>query len=232
MRTLRNRAVLVWSLLSRRAIAAYQRRIRLNPYCSWSGSGRPWNTALDRGYGGWFPVPNLSGGYHGILRQWWEHYGLGNLALLVSENTRVGSVFANRYPETQFVTTDYFPELTSPHQDGTGGCDVIWNLYEEPPAQLQPHSFNSIVCQATVEHLHDPVGVLRRLAGLQSSGGRLYLHSHTPGFEYHGFPNDYLRYWPEWFRDMPLSIPSYSLDELLCLGGHAFAVYQRRVGAS
>lgn len=67
---------------------------------------------IARGVGGWFSVPNLSGGYHGLMRQWWEYYGFGKSCLLVSETIPVRQAFEVSYPGVRFVSTDYFLELS------------------------------------------------------------------------------------------------------------------------
>ena len=123
------------------------------------------------------------------------------------------------------VTTDYYLDLVI----GEAKTDIIWNLYESVPAQLAVFRFNSVICQATMEHLMDPVGVLRKLASLVDSGGYLYLHTHTPLYAYHGLPRDYLRYFPDWFRDITMVIPDIELIELYCSTGHVFAAYRKRV---
>ena len=77
------------------------------------------------------PTPNLSGGYETILKEWWEEYGLGGQCLLVSETSGVQRVFADAYPETAFVCTDYFTDLRADNV-----CDVIWDICTPPPPEL------------------------------------------------------------------------------------------------
>jgi hypothetical protein len=194
----------------------------------WSASGRQWDTSLARGVGGWVAAPNHSQGYHGLLRQWWETYGLGGSCLLVSESRKVSDCFQQLYPETKMVATDYYLDLNSKESE----TDVVWNLYESIPQDLAAMQFHSVVCQATFEHLLDPVGVLRNLTSLLVEGGHLYLHTHTPLFPYHGWPKDYLRFFPEWFRDVSLLIPEIEAIEVCCVAGHAFACYCKHVAAA
>ncbi|WP_345528530.1 class I SAM-dependent methyltransferase [Nocardioides endophyticus] len=166
-------------------------------------------------------VPNVSGFYHGILKGWWEKYGLGENCLLISETHAVGEVFHKRYPDTTFVTTDYFVDL-QPHPT----CDVVWDLCSSSvPDDLR--TMQSVVCQATLEHIQDPVQVMRNLAAVLAPGGMLYVQTHTPAFHYHGYPKDYLRYFPDWFVDICQIVDSLELVELLCIDGHAFAAYRR-----
>jgi SAM-dependent methyltransferase len=126
------------------------------------------------------------------------------------------------------VATDYYLDLSSKESQ----TDMVWNLYEPIPEELATMQFGSVICQATLEHLLDPVGVLRKLAALLADDGHLYLHTHTPLFPYHGWPKDYLRFFPEWFRDVSLLIPEIEVIELCCVAGHAIAAYRRRIGPS
>lgn len=167
-------------------------------------------------------VPNVSGFYHGTLKRFWEQHGLGSSSLLVSETHAVAEVFRKTYPETRFVTTDYFLDL-QPHPT----CDVVWDLCSaEIPDEVR--GMDSIVCQATLEHVLDPVQVMRNLAASLNPDGILYVQTHTPAFHYHGYPRDYLRYFPDWFEDVAAMVGTLELLELLCVDGHAFAVYRKQ----
>ena len=156
----------------------------LSAEVSFSAEGRRWDTDLDGGIGGWVPATNHSHGYHGLLEQWWGTYGLGSSCLLISESCGVRASFESRYPETSFVATDFHFGLGS-HVDET---DVQWDLYEPAPDVLLSTWFGSVVCQATLEHLLDPVGVLRKFADLTDAGGHVFIHTHTPLYAYHGMP--------------------------------------------
>jgi len=198
-------------------------KAEVNPFCSVSPQrGLSYDEARSRFGKGDFLVPNLSGFYHGILRNWWEQYGLGETCLLVSETRAVGRVFRDAWPETRFVTTDYYLDL-QPHPQ----CDLVWNLCSpDVPVEFRG-AFASIVCQATLEHVPDPVQTLRNLATALRPGGMLYVQTHTPAYRYHGYPCDYLRYFPDWFKDVGGVLGTLGLVELLCLDGHAFAAYRR-----
>jgi hypothetical protein len=122
------------------------------------------------------------------------------------------------------IATDYHLDLLS----GEAETDIVWNLYEPVPEYLADTPFGSVLCQATLEHLIDPVGVLRKLSSIVASAGHIYIHTHTPLYPYHGWPRDYLRYFPDWFMDVPLVIPELDVVEVYCVAGHAFAAYRRR----
>lgn len=190
---------------------------------SWSEANRVWNTALDRGIGGWVEAPNHSQGFHGLLAQWWSAYGLGTSCLLVSESTMVREFFSKQWPGTRIVATDFYLDLG----DSQPRTDVVWDLYEPAPEILAATPFDSVICQATLEHLLDPVGVLKRLADLLVEGGRLYLHTHTPLFPYHAWPKDYVRFHKDWFHDVGLVVSALEPIEIHCAKGHAFAAYRR-----
>lgn len=196
----------------------------LSQVSAYSATGRCWNTRVSSGIGGWIAAPNHSHGYHGLLQQWWDAYGLGSSCLLVSESRQVAATFQTLYPNTKMVATDYYLGLGK----NQAQTDVVWNLYEPIPPELGVTSFGSVVCQATFEHLMDPVGVMRKLATLLGDGSHLYLHTHTPLYPYHGWPKDYLRYFPDWFLDLGSVVPDLEVVEMYCARGHGFAAYRKR----
>ena len=194
----------------------------LSPLVKFSAAGKEWDVNYDGGWGGWIPVENHSHGYHGLLKQWWTMYGLGNSCLLISETKEVSATFQQLYPSTRMVSTDYYLDLIE-----GGKTDIVWNLYEPIPKELETTRFGSVLCQATMEHLMDPVGVVRKLAELIEKDGHIYMHTHTPLYPYHSWPRDYLRYFPDWFRDIGFVIPDLELIELYCKEGHVFAAYKK-----
>jgi hypothetical protein len=199
-------------------------KLGLNPFIHISADGSKYSLNQVRKLliSNQFIVPNVSGFYHNILQIYWTKYGLGEKCLLVSETKSVGSAFKNKYINTEFVTTDFYLEL-QPNPE----CDVVWDLCSSKiPEEL--NCFSSVINQATLEHIKDPVQVLQNLVEVTKSKGYLFLQTHTPAFYYHGYPKDYLRYFPDWFIDLPETLSSIDLVELLCFDGHAFAVYQKK----
>jgi hypothetical protein len=196
--------------------------ISLSPIHKFSLLGKNWNVEYVGGWGGWIPVNNHSKGYHGLLAQWWDIYGLGKKCLLVSETKNVASTFEKLYPNTTMISTDYYIDLLE-----NGETDYVWNLYQDAPNDLASIKFDSIICQATLEHLMDPVGVIKRLTNLLEVAGHIYIHTHTPLYPYHNWPSDYLRYFPDWFRDLKMVIPEIEMVELYCKEGHVFATYKK-----
>ena len=194
----------------------------LSPIVKYSLNDKEWKVEYEGGWGGWIPAANHSHGYHGLLKQWWTEYGLGKKCLLISETCEVANQFYKLYPLTKMISTDFYLDLIE-----DGKTDVLWNLYEPIPEKLEKLSFGSILCQATFEHLMDPIGVTKKFSELLENGGFLYLHTHTPMYPYHNWPSDYLRYFPDWFRDIEQIIPNLKLVELYCKEGHAFAAYKK-----
>lgn len=194
----------------------------LSPIVKFSKASKEWDVKYNGGWGGWIPAANHSHGYHGLLDQWWKEYGLGGSCLLISETTQVAQSFQKLFPGTKMVATDYYLNLIE-----GGETDVLWNLYEEIPSQLEKCTFGSVVSQATMEHLMDPVGVVRKWIELLEVGGHLYMHTHTPMYPYHSWPSDYLRYFPDWFRDLSMVVPNIEIIELYCKEGHAFSAYRK-----
>jgi hypothetical protein len=186
-----------------------------------SKNNSKWDFEFNKGFGGWLEVPNTSGGYHGILVQWWEKYDLGQNCLLISETKNVKKVFAEKYPGTEFIATDYYVELLN-----DASTDVLWNLYEVIPEELERTRFDSIICQATFEHLMDPIDILKKFTKLSKGTSHIFLHTHTPYYPKHNWPSDYLRYFPEWFKDVPVLIKELNLVELYSEKGHIFALYK------
>ena len=51
-----------------------------------------------------------------------------------------------------------------------------------------------------IEHLVDPFGHVTALFELLGSGGTLIVQTVIPGFPYHRYPVDCVRFFPDWFE--------------------------------
>lgn len=196
----------------------------LNPFLHITKAGKQLTISQAREllYSNHMLVPNVSGFYHNILKMFWDRYGLGSHCLLISETNSVGKTFTSQYPNTSFTTTDYYIDL-QPHPQ----CDIIWDLC----SKITPRGFckySSIINQATLEHIIDPMQVLRNLIEILDTNGYIYIQTHSPSFHYHGYPRDYLRYFPDWFIDLPSSLGTIDLIEMICIDGHVFVVYEKK----
>jgi SAM-dependent methyltransferase len=77
--------------------------------------------------------------------------------------------------------------------------DFQWDFELDPP-RMGP--FDCIVSQAMLEHLINPYKHVCDLYGLLESGGHLILHTVIPGFAYHRYPVDCVRFFPDWFEEV------------------------------
>jgi hypothetical protein len=87
---------------------------------------------------------------------------------------------------------------------GLGDVDVAWNFEDPPPEELTRYSL--VISQAMLEHLIDPYRHMCQLFEMVEEGGALVVLTHTPGFGYHRFPIDALRFFPDWFETVALRL--------------------------
>jgi hypothetical protein len=80
-----------------------------------------------------------------------------------------------------------------------GNFDYQWNFEDDCPKDM-PSGFDLIVSQAMFEHLIDPYKHFKDLTALLKSGGYLVIHTHIPGYTYHRYPIDAVRFFPDWFE--------------------------------
>jgi hypothetical protein len=82
------------------------------------------------------------------------------------------------------------------HED----MDFRWNFEADPPQQIP--EVDLIASQAIIEHLVDPVKHLKDCYGLLKPGGHMIFSTVIPGFQYHRYPIDCLRFFPDWFEEV------------------------------
>lgn len=178
--------------------------------------------------GGHFKVSNLSQGYHAILKQWWDKYNEGQNAkvLLISESPQVKQEFKNYYPKWQIDNLDFFPELTM--NDKNSDYTYILDLCLDNPA-INHNQYDIIINQANLEHMYNPFQAMKNLIKLLKPNGQLYTHTHPPGFGYHQFPRDYIRFMIDWWIDLPNFMdPKIELIELYMTDNeHVFSMYSK-----
>jgi SAM-dependent methyltransferase len=191
----------------------------------WSRSGVEWSGDESA----WIELPNLSGGFHVALKTFWDAHGLGRRCLLVSENPAVRDVLAEQYAGTEFVISDLHSDLMPPT---SGVPDIVWDVCDAPPPALSMAVFDSVVCNALLEHVLDPVGALKNLASLLAPNGHLYAFTCTPSFHLHRYPRDYVRFHLDFFEDLPCYLrQKYKLDlrleEIYARRGVVAVCYER-----
>ena len=183
---------------------------------------RPHNYTMHEGwFGGKFDIPNQSTAYHGLLKQWWERYKAENAKwLLISEKNRVKPYFQSLYPTDSFFTLEKYAESDE--------VDFNFDLCQRDLDKTIEDRFDVVLCQATLEHVYAPFNAVSNMLGLLNKNGILLMHTHTPPFHYHASPKDYIRYFPDWFLDIPEHFESVQLLELFDTdGGHIFSMYKK-----
>ena len=165
--------------------------------------------------GGHWPVANESGGYHGLLKTWFDHFGLQGNGLVVGEQGEAGEAVKNAF------RNEYGVEVYSV---GLSDADIAWDITK--PLETE-EEYGWIVCQAVLEHVTDPVAAIKNMSALLTKGGRLYVHTCGPGFPYHPYPIDCFRF----FRDALVAmaeIANLEIDDMLWTNSHCFAAYRSR----
>lgn len=72
-----------------------------------------------------------------------------------------------------------------------------------------------IMSQAMLEHLIDPYKHVCDCYGLLEPGGHLVIHTVMPGFHYHRYPVDCLRFYPDWFEEVATRLDAKVVDKYL-----------------
>lgn len=78
--------------------------------------------------------------------------------------------------------------------------DFQWNFESSPPVEMP--KVDLIASQAIIEHLIDPFKHLEDCHGLLKPGGHMVFSTVIPGFQYHRYPVDCLRFFPDWFEEV------------------------------
>lgn len=99
------------------------------------------------------------------------------------------------------------------HED----MDFLWN-YEHSPPHIPAVDY--VVSHAMLEHLINPYNHVRDCYSLLVPGGSLILHSVIPGFQYHRFPVDCIRFFPDWFEEVAVRLNATVSARYLSNQGH------------
>lgn len=191
----------------------------------YSNDGSQWDLN-QHGYwvGGYFQVSNLSNGYHGIMKQWWDAHAQNvpkPRVLLLSESQKVKEEFVSHYPNWDVLTLDMYHELTG------NKPDIIGDICSQQNP-LSGHKFDVIISQATLEHVYNPFQAMFNLLDALDSNGVLVTHTHPPGFGYHRYPADYIRFMKDWWFDLPNFIPNIKLLYMyMYTNTQVFTCYQK-----
>ena len=138
-----------------------------------------------------FKIPNVCGFYYAeIIKAITDLNFLPKRILFDGDSKLVINQFKDRfnYDSTEILTVGIGDDF-----------DFNWNFEENPPENL-PNDFDVIVSQNVFEHLIDPYKHLIDLKNKLSLGGVIIIQTHLPGFQYHRYPIDALRFFPDWFE--------------------------------
>jgi SAM-dependent methyltransferase len=136
-------------------------------------------------------LPDESGFYHGEIIKWARDL-TPQRVLFAGENSKSAHVIKDAIHAECIVTA------------GLGTCDLQWNFEENPPVVDMP--FDLIISQAILEHLLNPYKHLHDLVSLLQPNGHLILHTVIPGFPFHRYPIDAVRFFPDWFEEAALKL--------------------------
>lgn len=190
----------------------------------YSKNNKNWDFTIYPGnytIGGLFRVSNLSNGYHGILKQYWDEYRMGNRVLLISENNTVKKEFNTFYPDWNIDTIDNYPEISKVYD-----VDIIGDICNTNTPITK--KYDIIINQATLEHVYNPFQAMLNLSNSLDTGGILVSHTHPPNQEYHQYPRDYFRFMIDWWIDLPKYISQIELLEVyMHNNAHVFSCYRK-----
>jgi SAM-dependent methyltransferase len=166
--------------------------------------------------GGCYYVPNSSRGYHGILKRWWDIFGLKGVGLVIGEREPYAFFVKRRLQED-------FPEAL-PIAVDLSNSDINWDITK--PLNKEPFA-EWIICQAVLEHVKDPIAAIKNLSAILKKNGLLYFHSHGNDFPYHAYPIDVYRF----MKDALIvfaELANLEVLDMLWTPKHCFAVYKKK----
>lgn len=113
----------------------------------------------------------------------------GDVLLLAGERNTSKAAYARiaGIPERCVFTAGLHEEM-----------DYSWNYDQAPPDKLPP--VDLIASHAMLEHIMDPYLHVSSCYQLLRPGGHAVFHTVMPGFQYHRYPVDCLRFFPDWFE--------------------------------
>jgi hypothetical protein len=156
-------------------------------------------------------LANESGYYHGELIKWSADLA-PKCTLFVGEDTKTAFYLNEKINAKEVITA------------GLSEVDYVWNFEQEPPDIDK--KIDLIISRAIFEHLLNPYKHLHDLTRLVQSQGNIIIHTVMPGFRYHRYPIDTIRFYPDWFEEMAdrlnLTIVNKRISE-----NHIFYMYQK-----
>lgn len=133
-----------------------------------------------------YNLPSESGFYWGEIIKWSSEIN-PRCVLFVGENINTAIILNDKIRANIVVTA------------GLSDVDYKWNFEEQCPVVEQ--EVDLVISQAIFEHLLNPYKHLHDLANLSAGKGYILIHTVMPGFPYHRYPIDSLRFFPDWFEE-------------------------------
>jgi len=167
----------------------------------------------------WVPVGGK--GYFWIIKDWFDKYGLNG------NGASVGEIQSN-WPETKEVIMENYPEIISLNSvDCFYSSDIVWDIVDPYVCEVgNPEIFDFIICQSALEHVWDPSCAMKNMGNALVESGLLFIHTHAPGVEYHGYPNDHFRFFEDIFH---VWSEKFNLELLELEWDHnIFALYKKK----
>lgn len=145
----------------------------------------------------------------------------GDVMLLAGERNSAKAAYAaiSGISEQRIFTAGLHDEM-----------DYRWN-YDLAPPDAMPQ-FDLIASHAMLEHLMDPYLHLSSCYRLLSPGGRAVFHTVMPGFQYHRYPVDCVRFYPDWFEVAALRLGAKVVTRMISADAHIVYCLQKPAAGS
>lgn len=135
---------------------------------------------------------------HGLLKKITSIFRPPSVELHINpemKNKGVNEVFTHNGEATSILNVGGGPHRYSAKEITLNirpfhNVDIVADAHNIP---YQSNTFDSVICNAVLEHVHDPEKVVKEMIRVLKPGG--FLYAEVPYlFFFHGYPNDYKRY--------------------------------------
>jgi len=163
--------------------------------------------------------------FHHLLWRWFRWFDLQELGLIVGHQNKVKEDNKTG-DEIKGILKENFDSIKDVHTVDLKGADYNYDLV--CPGFSPKEKYNWIICQAFLEHVADPVAVMRNLLNSLKPKGKIYLHTVGVGFKYHAHPIDCFRFLEDAFYKWEKLLNIKLID----IGGfhknrHIFILYEK-----
>jgi hypothetical protein len=168
--------------------------------------------------GGAFLKTGLGGGFHGVLLDYIEQFRSGNekKIVLIAESTEAAKQLHKVFDWAEISNlVDY--------SDKRRGSDYDLDLNIK---QNFKGGYDIILSQALLEHVCNPFMAIENFVDLLNNDGLIVLHTHNYKMPYHAYPIDCIRFYRDWFYDLPNYLP-IKIVQFLEADVHLFCVYKK-----